>query len=182
MCNLYTHHFQQDTALVAAIIDDLQTDEIVNVEQPKRGTQFKLVVTLRHGGRAMVKPRRAPIDASESPNTFYFSEWERHNAEVVAYHLDRLLGLRRTSPSAGRRIDLVEDVRKRCNSSRLQGTFYRSPAGSVCMTGRCKYYCDVAHGICGDPRQIDVAMIAFLPDRVIGKRHTWRSPWRRSYR
>lgn len=45
--------------------------------------------------------------------------------------------------------------------------------------GKCKYYCDTSHGICGQRDMLEGSFAAFLPENV--KRTKWKHPWRRSY-
>jgi hypothetical protein len=42
-------------------------------------------------------------------------------------------------------------------------TFYDSPAGNKCFTGKCDIYCDTGHPVCGDPNVIEGSFAAFLP-------------------
>lgn len=55
------------------------------------------------------------------------------------------------------------------------------PAGNVCFYGECSYYCSTEHALCGKPDQLEGSMATLLPDKTLAKRHSWRSPWRRSY-
>lgn len=68
------------------------------------------------------------------PNHFYFSDFERHVAEIGAFHLDRVLGFRRTIPVAGRVINITEEIYDLADSSLLK-TFFVSPAGNLCFHG-----------------------------------------------
>ena len=56
------------------------------------GTQFKLLVDLEDGGEALFKPMRFPRNQGTLPNHFHWNDFERHNAEIAAYHLDKILG------------------------------------------------------------------------------------------
>lgn len=60
-------------------------------------------------------------------------------------------------------------------------TFFVSPAGNLCLHGRCTYYCDTSHAVCGNPDLLEGSFAAFLPDKEVASRKVWRHPWRRSY-
>ncbi|TRY83992.1 hypothetical protein DNTS_009940, partial [Danionella cerebrum] len=126
------------------------------------------------------------------PDFFYFSDFERHNAEIAAYHLDRkaddeppdeglILDFRRVPPVAGRLVNMTREIRDVTRDKKLWKTFFVSPANNICFYGECSYYCSTEHALCGKPDQIEGSLAAFLPDLALAKRRTWRNPWRRSY-
>ncbi|KAJ3607622.1 hypothetical protein NHX12_024673 [Muraenolepis orangiensis] len=115
------------------------------------------------------------------PDFFYFSDFERHNSEIAAFHLDRILDFRRVPPVAGRLVNMTKEIRDVTKDKKLWRTFFLSPANNICFYGECSYYCSTEHALCGKPDQIEGSLAAFLPDLALAKRKTWRNPWRRSY-
>ena len=150
------------------------------MEQKEGGTQLKLIITFDDGGQALMKPMRFPRDQETLPNHFYFTDYERHNAEVAAFQLDRVLGFRRAIPVTGRSLNITKDIYALAEGDLLK-TFFISPAGNLCFHGKCSYYCDTSHAICGSPDTLEVSLATFLPSKSLVPRKTWRHPWRRSY-
>ncbi|XP_074434919.1 extracellular serine/threonine protein kinase FAM20C-like isoform X3 [Larus michahellis] len=132
------------------------------------------------------------------------SDFERHNAEIAAFHLDsgfndspwkpvwvgkklfqvlrfRILDFRRIPPVSGRLVNITKEIRDITTDKKLAKTFFISPAGNVCFYGECSYYCSTEHALCGKPDRLEGSMAALLPDKTLAKRRSWRSPWRRSY-
>ncbi|XP_039658877.1 extracellular serine/threonine protein kinase FAM20C-like isoform X2 [Perca fluviatilis] len=120
-------------------------------------------------------------DEETNYNFYYFSDFERHNAEIAAFHLDRVLGYRRIPPVVGRLVDVVKEIKDVTTDRKLARTFFTSPVGNVCFYGQCSYYCSTEHAVCGRPRDLEASLAVMLPDLSLAVRRTWRSPWRRSY-
>lgn len=165
---------------VTDVLERMQQLPIVGVTQKEGGTQLKLIVEFEDGGQALVKPMRFPRDQETLPNHFYFTDFERHNAEIAAFHLDRILGFRRAIPVTGRTLNITSDVYSLAEGDLLK-TFFISPAGNICFHGKCSYYCDTSHAICGQPDMLEGSFATFLPPKDLAPRKTWRHPWRRSY-
>ncbi|TKC34425.1 hypothetical protein EI555_007766 [Monodon monoceros] len=127
------------------------------------------------------RPCRQMREQETPPDFFYFSDYERHNAEIAAFHLDRILDFRRVPPVAGRMVNMTKEIRDVTRDKKLWRTFFISPANNICFYGECSYYCSTEHALCGRPDQIEGSLAAFLPDLALAKRKTWRNPWRRSY-
>lgn len=174
---LYSRH----NPAVEALLRDLGTREITSVAMKSGGTQLKLIMTFQNYGQALFKPMKQTREQETPPDFFYFSDYERHNAEIAAFHLDRILDFRRVPPVAGRLVNMTKEIRDVTRDKKLWRTFFISPANNICFYGECSYYCSTEHALCGKPDQIEGSLAAFLPDLSLAKRKTWRNPWRRSY-
>uniref|UniRef100_H3DNC5 Family with sequence similarity 20 member C, like n=1 Tax=Tetraodon nigroviridis TaxID=99883 RepID=H3DNC5_TETNG len=164
---------------VELLIQQLATHRIVSAVQKSGGTQLKLVISFPNYGQAMLKPHEERDEETNS-NLYYFSDFERHNAEIAAFHLDRILGYRRIPPAVGRLVDVVKEIKNVTTDRKLARTFYTS-LGSVCFYGQCSYYCSMEHAVCGRPTVLEASLAVMLPDVSLATRKSWRSPWRRSY-
>ena len=76
-------------------------------------------------------------------------------------------------PTVGRVIDIFGDFFPLAHRRFLK-TFYKSPAGNACFYGKCDYYCDSSHPICGEPDKVEGSFAAYLPDhenanRLVGR-------------
>ncbi|XP_055266485.1 extracellular serine/threonine protein kinase FAM20C [Moschus berezovskii] len=174
---LYSRH----NPAVEALLRDLGTQKITSVAMKSGGTQLKLIMTFQNYGQALFKPMKQTREQETPPDFFYFSDYERHNAEIAAFHLDRILDFRRVPPVAGRLVNMTKEIRDVTRDKKLWRTFFISPANNICFYGECSYYCSTEHALCGKPDQIEGSLAAFLPDLSLAKRKTWRNPWRRSY-
>ncbi|XP_025928381.1 extracellular serine/threonine protein kinase FAM20C-like [Apteryx rowi] len=173
--------YPRQNPLTPALIEDLATLKIVSSVQKSGGTQLKLIMMFPNYGQALFKPMKQTRDQETPVDFFYFSDFERHNAEIAAFHLDRILDFRRIPPVSGRLVNITQEIRDITTDKKLAKTFFISPAGNVCFYGECSYYCSTEHALCGKPDQLEGSMAALLPDKTLAKRRSWRSPWRRSY-
>uniref|UniRef100_A0AAY4A9I8 FAM20 C-terminal domain-containing protein n=2 Tax=Denticeps clupeoides TaxID=299321 RepID=A0AAY4A9I8_9TELE len=161
--------------------EQLAFSRIVSAVQKTGGTQLKLLMSFPNYGQALFKPMKQERNEETNHNLYYFSDFERHNAEIAAYHLDRILGFRRIPPVVGRLIDMVKEIKDITTDRKLARTFFTSPVGNTCFYGQCSYYCSTEHAVCGRPHVLEASLAVMLPDLSLAPRRSWRSPWRRSY-
>ncbi|KAI5651785.1 hypothetical protein NE865_00122 [Phthorimaea operculella] len=161
--------YEEGEPLVDAVLKDMVTLPIIHAEQKEGGTQLKLIIDYPNGIQALFKPMRFPRDVQTLPNHFYFSDYERHNAEIAAFHLDRILGFRRAMPVVGRVLNMTTEIYDVTEGDILK-TFFVSPANNFCFHGKCSYYCDTGHAICGNPDMLEGSFAAFLPAADLAER------------
>ncbi|XP_058796530.1 extracellular serine/threonine protein CG31145 [Phymastichus coffea] len=172
--------YPRGSGLVDELTSFMATQPIVHAAEKSGGTQLKLVMDYPNKMQALFKPMRFSREQQTLPNHFYFTDYERHNAEIAAFHLDRLLDFRRCMPVTGRLLNMTTEIYQVTDGDILK-TFFVSPAGNLCFHGKCTYYCDTSHAICGSPDMLEGSFAAFLPDKSQVARKVWRHPWRRSY-
>lgn len=147
--------YSKSDTLVDAVIEDMVKLPIKHVVQKEGGTQIKLIIEYPNDIHALFKPMRFPREQQTLPNHFYFTDYERHTAEIAAFHLDRLMGFRRAMPVTGRLLNITTEIERVCD--------------------------DTSHAICGNPDTLEGSFAAFLPTQQDTQRKVWRHPWRRSY-
>jgi len=167
--------YPQSSGVVEKVLAGMQSLPIVSIVQKDGGTQIKLIIDFKGGGQALFKPMRFNRSQETLPDHFYFTDYERHNSEIASFHLDRLLGFRRAVPVTGRTLNITSDLYSLAEGDLLK-TFFISPAGNLCFHGKCSYYCDTGHAICGHPDQLEGSFATFLPSKEIAPRKTWRNP------
>lgn len=165
---------------LAELLHGMATMNVRQVTQKDGGTQLKLTIQYDKDMKALFKPMRFARHKQTLPNHYYFSDYERHTAEIAAFHLDRLLGYRRAMPVTGRLLNITSEI-MHVTDDEMRHTSFVSPVGNQCFYGKCSYYCDSNHAICGNPDMLEGSLAAFLPLHDGASRKVWRHPWRRSY-
>uniref|UniRef100_A0AC34Q557 FAM20 C-terminal domain-containing protein n=1 Tax=Panagrolaimus sp. JU765 TaxID=591449 RepID=A0AC34Q557_9BILA len=174
-CDLY-----RDEEVIDKLLHDMSTMPIKMVQIMDGGTQVKLVLTFENDKQAVFKPMRFGREYETDPNHFYFGDFERHNAEIATFHLDKILGFRRAVPTVGRVVNITTELRDKADR-KLKKTFFISPAKNHCFVSKCDYYCDTTHAICGSPNLKEGSVQVFLPDESNVPRKHNKSPYRRTY-
>ncbi|XP_076309113.1 extracellular serine/threonine protein CG31145-like isoform X3 [Tachypleus tridentatus] len=118
--------YKEEDKVIDDLLHDMATMSIVHVEQKEGGTQFKLIIEYDNGEEALFKPMRFPRDKETEPDHFYFVDFERHNSEIAAFHLDRILGFRRAPPVVGRNLNITSEIYELAETDLLK-TFFISP-------------------------------------------------------
>ncbi|XP_052765556.1 extracellular serine/threonine protein CG31145-like [Mya arenaria] len=172
--------YEPDDPAIDGLIRDMATKPFQTLEMMTRGTELKLLVKFDDRSQAVFKPMRWGRDHETLPNHYYFNDYERHNAEIAAFHLDRVLGFYRVPPVTGRIVNMTSEIFLLAEKA-LRKTFYVSPIGNMCFFGECTYYCDSRHSFCGEVDMLEGSLMAWLPEPPAGERDRWRSPYRRSY-
>ncbi|XP_059804507.1 pseudokinase FAM20A-like isoform X1 [Hypanus sabinus] len=145
------------------------------------GVHLKVLLQFQNFGKAIFKPMRQKREEETPGDVFYFVDIQRHNAEIAAFHLDRILDFRRVPPVAGRRVHLSKEIQDRTRNEDLKGSFFTSPDNNVCFYSKCLYSCKTEYAVCGRPHQLEGSVSAFLPDLHIAQRELITNPWSRSY-
>uniref|UniRef100_A0A8C9VWW5 FAM20A golgi associated secretory pathway pseudokinase n=1 Tax=Scleropages formosus TaxID=113540 RepID=A0A8C9VWW5_SCLFO len=156
------------------------TCDCTQVVKPS-GHHLKLALKLQDFGKAMFKPMRQARDQETPEDCFYFVDLQRHNAEIAAFHLDRILDFRRVPPVAGKLVNVTEEILYTTHNEELRSVFFTSPAGNRCFFAKCLYVCKTEYAVCGNPDTLEGSMSAYLPGLSIAPRISIPSPWIRSY-
>jgi len=172
--------YPRSSVVVEEVLAGMRSLPIVSIARKDWGTQIKLIIDFKGGAQALFKPMRFNRSVGTLPDHTYWDDYERHYAEIAAFHLDRLLGFRRAFPVTGRTLNITRDLYPLAEGDLLK-SFFISPAGNLCFHGVCTDYCDTGHAICGHPDQLEGSFAMFLPSKDIAPRKTWVPPWRRSY-
>ncbi|XP_033333638.1 glycosaminoglycan xylosylkinase [Megalopta genalis] len=160
---------------LGTILDTLRKSKVTRADNAPLGTQLKLMLTLEHGVKAMFKPQWYSRDMVIQGPVYHGKD--RHNAEVVAFHLSSLLALRRVPITVARKLDLRKEIRPRATPE-LYTTMYQD-GNDTCLYGVC-HYCSPADPVCGTGDILEGALISWLPRylRLVKHRH----PWQRTYK
>ncbi|XP_045106680.1 glycosaminoglycan xylosylkinase-like [Portunus trituberculatus] len=103
---------------------------------------------------------------------------DRHNAEVAAFHLGRLLALPTVPLTVGRRVSLREHILP-VASRELATTFFKMEGGEICFYGVCQY-CNKNNSVCDNGALLESAVMLWLPPHLpLMQLH---NPWKRTYR
>ncbi|XP_074080811.1 pseudokinase FAM20A isoform X2 [Macrotis lagotis] len=145
------------------------------------GVHLKLVLRFQDFGKAMFKPMRQQREEETPEDYFYFIDFQRHNAEIAAFHLDRILDFRRVPPTVGRLLNVTKEILEVTKNEILQSVFFVSPASNVCFFAKCPYMCKTEYAVCGNPHLLEGSLSAFLPSLNLAPRLSVPSPWIRSY-
>ncbi|KAL4218503.1 Golgi casein kinase [Mactra antiquata] len=172
--------YNPEDPAVDGLLHDMATDTIKSLSMIESGTELKFLIRFRKGTKAVFKPMRWGREVETLPNHFYFNDFERHNSEIAAFHLDRILGFYRVPPVTGRFLNMTREIYD-LGERALRRTFFTSPIGNTCFFGVCDYYCDSNHAFCGHGDMIEGSLMVWLPDGREAYRDSWKSPYRRSY-
>ncbi|XP_050099471.1 glycosaminoglycan xylosylkinase homolog isoform X2 [Anopheles aquasalis] len=158
---------------LGSVLAALRREPIRGVKKSRRGTQLKLVLELSGPQYVLFKPRW--YEREEIINGTVYSGKDRHNAEIVSFHLAVMLNLRSAPIAVGRSISLRDHLP--LVDEELRQTMLVID-GRQCIYGSC-HYCRQSEPVCDDPQTgtLDGAILYTIPGKLV----KYRSPWQRTY-
>uniref|UniRef100_A0AAY4ACM9 FAM20 C-terminal domain-containing protein n=1 Tax=Denticeps clupeoides TaxID=299321 RepID=A0AAY4ACM9_9TELE len=183
---------------IAQLIKDMQNTPVISADYTQdekalkglcdcsqvvkpSGHHLKLALKFQDFGKAMFKPMRQERNQETPEDFFYFVDFQRHNAEIAAFHLDRVLDFRRVPPVVGRFVNVTGEILQATRNDDLRSVFFTSPANNTCFFAKCLYVCKTEYAVCGQPDLLEGSMSAYLPGLSISPRISIPNPWTRSY-
>lgn len=145
------------------------------------GHHLKLALKMSNFAKVMFKPMRQQRHEETPVDFFYFVDFQRHNAEIAAFHLDRVLDFRRVPPVVGRMVNATGEILHVTQNEELRAVFFTSPANNTCFFAKCLYVCKTEYAVCGGPDLLEGSLSAYLPGLSIAPRLSIPNPWIRSY-
>ncbi|XP_006005129.1 glycosaminoglycan xylosylkinase [Latimeria chalumnae] len=167
--------YPEETPELGAVLHAMATKKIVKADVGYKGTQLKALLILEGGQKVVFKPKRYDRDYVVEGEPY--AGYDRHNAEVAAFHLDRVLGFRRAPLVVGRHVNLRTEI-KPVATEQLLSTFL-TQGNNTCFYGKC-YYCRESEPACGKREMMEGSVTLWLPDVWPLQKH--RHPWGRTYR
>ncbi|ELK37151.1 glycosaminoglycan xylosylkinase isoform X2 [Myotis myotis] len=167
--------YPDETPELGAIMHAMATKKIIKADVGYKGTQLKALLILEGGQKVVFKPKRYNRDYVVEGEPY--AGYDRHNAEVAAFHLDRILGFRRAPLVVGRFVNLRTEI-KPVATEQLLSTFL-TVGNNTCFYGKC-YYCRETEPACADGDMMEGSVTLWLPDVWPLQKH--RHPWGRTYR
>ncbi|XP_070981603.1 pseudokinase FAM20A-like [Oncorhynchus clarkii lewisi] len=195
--NRYALYARDDPA-ITRLLQDMQATTVISADYTQdekalkgacdctqvvkpSGHHLKLALKMQNFGKAMFKPMRQQRDQETPGDVFYFVDFQRHNAEIAAFHLDRILDFRRVPPVVGRLVNVTGEILLTTHNEDLRSVFFTSPANNTCFFAKCLYVCKTEYAVCGSPDLLEGSMSAYLPGLSIAPRISIPNPWIRSY-
>ncbi|XP_047484909.1 glycosaminoglycan xylosylkinase-like [Penaeus chinensis] len=159
------------------IMAAMATAPITAADICNAGTQVKILLKLQGDQKVLFKPIRYP------PTAVLYGKnrgADRHNGEIAAFYLGRLLGLETLPAVVGRKILLTEEVIP-VSSPELAETFYTNEENKTCLHARC-HRCNPNRVSCAREKDsMEGAVIMWLPEHlhVSEKNYAWRHYYNR---
>ncbi|KAG7506374.1 hypothetical protein JOB18_004008 [Solea senegalensis] len=190
--------YSRDDPAIPRLLEDMESMSIINADYTDdekalkgscdctkvvkpSGHHLKLALKMKNFAKAMFKPMRQQRDDVTPEDFFYFVDFQRHNAEIAAFHLDRILDFRRVPPVAGRVLNITGEVLQVTHTEDLRSVFFTSPAKNTCFFAKCLYVCKTEYAVCGNPDLLEGSLSAYLPGLSVAPRISIPNPWTRSY-
>ncbi|KAE8610409.1 hypothetical protein XENTR_v10012112 [Xenopus tropicalis] len=167
--------YPEDSPEMGAVLHSMATKKIVKADVGYKGTQLKALLVLEGGQKVVFKPKRYSRDYIVEGEPY--AGYDRHNAEVTAFHLDRILGFRRAPLVVGRYVNLITEI-KPVATEQLLSTFLKQ-GNNTCFYGKC-YYCRETEPACAERELMEGTVTLWLPEAWPLQKH--RHPWGRTYR
>lgn len=159
------------------VLAALSTAPIVAADVGYKGTQLKITVMLKGGQRAVFKPKWYARD--EIIEGEVYAGADRHNGEIAAFHLSRLLGFPMVPLAVGRKVSLKRQILP-VASKKLAATFF-TKRGRLCFYGVC-YYCHKDSSVCDNGHNLEGTIIHWLPQQLplMHLPHPWARTYKRT--
>ncbi|KAJ0015810.1 hypothetical protein NQD34_014100 [Periophthalmus magnuspinnatus] len=190
--------YSRDDPSIPQLLQDMKSMKVINADYTQdekalkgacdctqvvkpSGHHLKLALKMHNFAKVMFKPMRQQRQEETPEDFFYFVDFQRHNAEIAAFHLDRVLDFRRVPPVVGRLVNVTGEVLHVTQNEDLRTVFFTSPANNTCFFAKCLYVCKTEYAVCGGPDLLEGSLSAYLPGLSIAPRLSIPNPWIRSY-